>query len=763
MRVNWWGLRARLILLAIVPAAVAVLLGAGVSLWTAAGTELERQQADLAAAASRTERVLRDVEQRMHAYAASMAPRPNIIQALANADPQATQRLLLETFTAIRTADPTVAVLEATDASGRILARAHNPGSTGDDKSGVADVAGALAGRTMVGAVVSPSSGAIAIGATMPVRRDGQVVGTIKAAARLDHTSASLIGSLTGGEALLFGNGRLTAASLDGLTQDQLPPALTRAAAGTADPAPITLTLGERGSHVAGIRPIRDLGGAVAGAVVVALPQAAWDAARQRALHSIGLSAVLVLLLAIGAGSLAAGRIAGPLACLAASLRAIGGGSLQVTVPGRNRRDELGAMAEALESLRQSAVERLRLEAAASAERTLRERRVKAMGQHTNEFGSSIVGVMTLLKASAEAMRDSAQSMASGAHRTEEGATGTARDTGVAAGNLSTVAAAAEQLTVSVAEITRQVGQAAAVARDAVQQASATDGRMRALTSSADRIGDILQLIADVASRTNLLALNASIEAARAGDAGKGFAVVAGEVKSLAAQTAKATEDVGTQIAAMRSATGDATQAMQAVTVSIRRMDEVAAAIAAAVRQQGAATGEINVQVQSVTATTVAVTEAMQGLALVARDAGATSRSVQQAADDVGTQAETLQEEVESFLTALRADHGDRRSYERMPAGGAAGSLLLSGGLTHEVTLEDISCGGAGILCPVRVPVGAVVQLQLPGAEAPIGGRISRAQDTPRGIRLGVIFAQTAANLATAEAVMARLAPAKAA
>jgi methyl-accepting chemotaxis protein len=223
-----------------------------------------------------------------------------------------------------------------------------------------------------------------------------------------------------------------------------------------------------------------------------------------------------------------------------------------------------------------------------------------------------------------------------------------------AGGSVNAVAAAAEELAASIAEIGRQAADSAAIARQAVNEADATDRSMAGLSEAAGRIGDVVRLIGDIAGQTNLLALNATIEAARAGDAGKGFAVVASEVKSLAAQTAKATEDIGAQIGAMQSATGQAVGALRSIGATIERMHGIADAIANAVDQQGSATREIASAVQQAAAGTAEVGSNITAVTNAVTQTGAEAERVLAAATELGAQSEGLKHEVDAFLHAMQ-------------------------------------------------------------------------------------------------------------
>jgi len=287
-------------------------------------------------------------------------------------------------------------------------------------------------------------------------------------------------------------------------------------------------------------------------------------------------------------------RAARSLDGLGTALTRIAAGDFDTPVAVTGRGDSAAVTAGAVEALRRRA-QAAQAEAAdaANARETARREHIATRAQTADALERDIGGIASGLGVAAASLGAAADRMAQATGAADSRAQGTAEAVIAAAGNVQAVAAAAEQLSASVAEIARQVAASTAIGHEAVAAASASDRTVAGLSEAASRIGDVVRLIGDIAGQTNLLALNATIEAARAGDAGKGFAVVASEVKILAAQTAKATEEIGAQIGAMRKATEEAVQAVRGIAAAVGRMDEATGAIAAAVEQQGSATREI--------------------------------------------------------------------------------------------------------------------------------------------------------------------------
>ncbi len=408
--------------------------------------------------------------------------------------------------------------------------------------------------------------------------------------------------------------------------------------------------------HLALYEPIRDADGRVVGIVYAGVKKSDYYALIDRIrTKSAGLAAALAL---AGAGILWLGlnRAVAPLHTLDRAMRRLAAGDVATAIPGTGRRDEVGAMAAAVQVFKDGLIRTRLLEAqTAQARDTAEAERRAGLHAMAASFEAAVGGIVGGVSVSAADLQATARSMAATATQTAAQSTAVAAAAGQASSNVGTVAAAAEELGASVQEIGRQVDGSARLTRVAVAEVGESAARVRALTDATARIGDVVGLISSIAAQTNLLALNATIEAARAGTAGRGFAVVAAEVKDLAGQTAKATAEITSQIAAIQASTGLAAGAISGITARIEEISDVATSIAAAVEEQGAATQEIVRNVSQAAAGTGEVTGTIAGVAGAAKETGAAAGQVLSAASALTRQSEYLSAEVTRFLASVRA------------------------------------------------------------------------------------------------------------
>ncbi len=371
----------------------------------------------------------------------------------------------------------------------------------------------------------------------------------------------------------------------------------------------------------------------------------------------VSLSAIIVLSLVIaGVAVLAIGRtVTAPLARLLGQMQELRNGHYNLKIEGTERREEIGKIANSLEEFRASLHQAEQARAADAERKAQEEAALRRRAAITEKFAAGMAELSESFGRSSNEVADSARNLSATAEETSRQAQSVSGAAEEASSNVNTVAAGAEELAASIQEISKQVAHSSNIAREAAREADSSSKNVQSLSVSAQQIGEVVDLINNIAAQTNLLALNATIEAARAGEAGKGFAVVAAEVKQLADQTAKATEEIGRKISEIQSATGIAVDSISKIVKTIDTIQHASEAIAGAVEEQGAATSEIAQNTQRAATGTTDVTQNISGVGTAAEMTGSAATQLMTLSENLNQQSEQLRGQVQAFMRDLAA------------------------------------------------------------------------------------------------------------
>jgi len=376
---------------------------------------------------------------------------------------------------------------------------------------------------------------------------------------------------------------------------------------------------------------------------------------------TIGISVVIALIVGVVMAMLIGRAIAQPIVVMTQAMRQLAKGDTSLTIPGTGRKDEVGDMADAVQVFKDNKIKADALSEQQRREEEEKEQERLRLHNLISAFEKTIVMVLDNLNAADRTMKQAALEVKNTSEITKTESEAVASSAVQASSNVETVAISAEELASSILEISRQVAHSNEVSTDAVNAANQTSGKIKVLEANVARIGEVVALINDIADQTNLLALNATIEAARAGDAGKGFAIVASEVKNLASQTAKATEEISFQISEVQTSTQGAVDAINSISAVIQTISEISSSISTAVEQQGAATSEIARNVEEASKGTQNVSASITDVLHAAEKSDGAANSIEQASQSLSTQTKELQSKVSTFLKDVQNNDAENQ------------------------------------------------------------------------------------------------------
>ena len=416
-----------------------------------------------------------------------------------------------------------------------------------------------------------------------------------------------------------------------------------------------------------------------------------------------------------------------PLGNLTHAMTELADGKLDTPIPDVQYKDEINAMATAMQVFQDNMLRAKKLEQEQEETKRKQQQRQNELKQLVGIFGSTIGAVFSQILDSSNNMVSQAQNMMQQSQNSQEMATSVATEAEESAANANSLSAATEEMVASIREISKQVTQSSEVTRQAVEFSSTSQKQVQELQQISNEIGEVVALITDIAEQTNLLALNATIEAARAGEAGKGFAVVANEVKSLASQTGKATDEISAKIQAIQNASGQSANSIAQIGTIINNIDQYITAIVAAIEEQNSTTEEIARNVQFVSESSGRVSENVQNIQTQSSEVGQSSQIVSESSNHMSSEAQTLSKEVDIFLSAMQSTNIEDDTYEPRPIQKSAHADVNGAEWSGQV--QEISCAHCVVSPAMTQEAGTKLNITIDGIDAPLSARIAKSED----------------------------------
>lgn len=596
---------------------------------------------------------IQDESIRAMSLARFVASMPSITEAFASGNRERVQALVGSTFAPMK--EDGVEQFQFHTPPATSFLRVHAPAKFGDDLSSFRNtVVETNRDRKPVLGLESGAAG-VGIRGIAPLAYDGKHVGSVEFGLTFGQDFAKQHSLRTGGRLAIFlmQKGGLVRHATTFPQSFDLAPKDLEASLTSRNVVPSVEVDGN--ASALALEPLKDFAGNTIGVLAVAVDRTDLDQISASAMKVFGTVSALMLGLGVAIAWWLQRDIGRPLRIATDSMAALTAGRMDIEIQTKSNIDELLAMARAIQAFKDALIAKRQADEEAALEADAKMRRAQTLDLLTKTFETNVSALTQGLSSAATEMEATAQSMTHVANQTTDRSTGVASAAQQTSANVQTVAAATEELAISIREIASQVADSSRIATEAVDEARRTDSIVQTLAITAERIGTVIQLINNIASQTNLLALNATIEAARAGEAGKGFAVVASEVKELANQTSKATDEISAQIAAIQQATGESVGAIQSIGRTISQMSHISTMIAAAMEEQGAATAEISRNVQEAARGTELVTGNIAEVRHGAGETGSAASQVLSAAQELARHSEDLSREVDAFLSGVKA------------------------------------------------------------------------------------------------------------